>query len=135
MLVPYSAEQMYQLVDRIEDYPNFLPWCGGIDVHEHTETILDATLHIHFLGIKSKFRTRDLLGDNRIDISLVDGPFRSLIGHWVFLPLAADACKIEFSLEYDFSSTMLEKIIGPVFEKISKSFADSFIAEAERRYS
>ncbi len=134
VLAHYSAEQMYDLVDRVEDYPRFLPWCGGVDVHERSETLLDATLHIHFLGIRSHFRTRDLRGPGRLDMQLVDGPFKRLEGYWHFIPLMEDACKVEFVLEYEFSSRTLEALIGPVFDKITRSFVDAFINEAERRH-
>lgn len=132
MLAPYSATQMYELVDRVEDYPRFLPWCGGVDVHERSDSVLDATLHIHFMGIRSHFRTRDLRGTNRLDMQLVDGPFRRLDGYWLFMPLTIDACKVEFVLEYEFANHTLEKLIGPIFDKITNSFADAFIVEAER---
>ena len=134
MLAPYSADQMYELVDRVEDYPAFLPWCGGTQVHERSDAVLDATLHIHFLGIRSHFRTRNLRGPDRLDMRLVDGPFRRLEGQWLFRPLAEDACKVEFMLEYEFSSRTLETLIGPVFDRITASFTDAFIAEALRRH-
>lgn len=134
MLAPYSVKQMYDLVDQVEDYPRFMPWCGGVEVHERSDTALDVTLHIHFLGIRSYFRTRNRREDTRQEMQLVDGPFRQLDGHWQFTPLAEDACKVEFELEYAFSSPMLEKLIGPVFDKIIGSFVDAFMAEAERRY-
>lgn len=134
MLAPYSAQQMYDLVDRVEDYPRFLPWCGGVDVHERNDSLLDATLHIHFLGIRSHFRTHDLRGADRLDMKLVDGPFKRLEGYWQFTPLMEDACKVEFVLEYEFASRTLETLIGPVFDKITGTFVDAFIAEAEHRH-
>ena len=134
MLSHYSAKQMYDLVDDVENYPRFMPWCGGVEVHERNETSLDVTLHIHFLGVRSFFRTRNRREANRQVMQLADGPFQHLKGHWQFTPLAEDACKVEFMLEYAFASTMLEKIIGPAFDRIIGSFVDAFIAEAERRY-
>ncbi len=134
VLAPYSAQQMYDLVDRVEDYPRFLPWCGGVDVHERSETVLDVTVHIHFLGIRSHFRTRDVRGPGHLEMKLVDGPFRRLEGWWRFIPLVEDACKVEFMLEYEFASRTLETLIGPVFDKITRSFVDAFVNEAERRH-
>ncbi len=134
VLAHYSAQQMYDLVDRVEDYPRFLPWCGGVDVHDRNEILLDATLHIHFLGIRSHFRTRDLRSPGRLDMQLVDGPFKRLEGYWQFIPLMEDACKVEFVLEYEFASRTLEALIGPVFDKITRSFVDAFVNEAERRH-
>jgi ribosome-associated toxin RatA of RatAB toxin-antitoxin module len=135
VLVPYSAERMFELVDRVEDYPRFLPWCGGISVHERSETVLDVTIHIEFLKIKSHFRTRDTRKTLALDMQLVDGPFRSLTGSWRFIPLMDDACKIEFDLDYDFSNRAIEAVVGPVFGRITQTFVDAFITEADRRYA
>ncbi len=135
MLAPYSAEQMFNLVDRVEDYPCFLPWCGGVEIHERSDTVLDATLHIRFLKVKAHFRTRDLRFQNeRIEMQLVDRPFKYLHGVWRFTPLTEDACKVEFELDYAFASRTLETLIGPVFDRITGAFADAFIEEAERRH-
>ncbi|GAA5785061.1 ubiquinone-binding protein [Chitiniphilus shinanonensis] len=132
VLAPYSAKQMFDLVDRVEDYPKFLPWCGGVEVHEHSDEILDVTIRVEFLRVKTFFRTRDVKTENRIDMAFVDGPFKALHGLWEFTPLMEDACKIEFSLDYEFSSRTLEAVIGPVFGKIASTFVDAFIARAEQ---
>ncbi|WP_028451214.1 type II toxin-antitoxin system RatA family toxin [Chitinilyticum aquatile] len=134
VLVPHSAAQMYELVARCEDYPKFLPWCGGVEVHERSEAVLDVTVRIEFMKISSHFRTRDLLTENRIDMEFVDGPFRHLNGIWQFTPLMEDACKIEFELDYEFSSKTLEAVIGPVFNKITSTFVDAFIKQADKLY-
>lgn len=135
MLAPYSAEQMFNLVDRVEDYPRFLPWCGGVEVHERSETVLDATLHIRFLKVQAHFRTRDnRFPHERIEMRLVDGPFKHMDGLWRFIPLSEDACKVEFELDYAFASRTLEALIGPVFDRITSAFVDAFIEEAERRH-
>lgn len=135
MLAPYSAEQMFNLVDQVEDYSSFLPWCGGVDVHERNKDILDATLHVRFLKVQTHFRTRDnRFPFERIEMQLVDGPFKHLRGLWRFTPLTEDACKVEFELDYAFSSRAFETLIGPVFDRIAGAFADAFIAEAERRH-
>ncbi|SFN32974.1 Ribosome association toxin PasT (RatA) of the RatAB toxin-antitoxin module [Formivibrio citricus] len=135
MLAPYSAEQMFNLVDRVEDYPRFLPWCGGVEVHERSETVLDATLHIRFLKVQAHFRTRDnRFPHERIEMRLADGPFKHMDGFWRFIPLSEDACKVEFELDYAFASRTLEALIGPVFDRITSAFVDAFIEEAERRH-
>lgn len=134
VLVPHSAAHMYELVARCEDYPKFLPWCGGVEVHERTDTLLDVTVRIEFMRISSHFRTRDLLSEHRIDMEFVDGPFRQLNGIWRFTPLMEDACKIEFELDYEFSSKTLEAVIGPVFNKITSTFVDAFITQADKLY-
>jgi len=134
VLVPYSADRMFELVDRVEDYPRFLPWCGGVTVHERSETVLDVTLHIEFLKIKSHFRTRDIRKPLALEMQFVEGPFRALKGAWRFTALMDDACKIEFELDYEFANRAIEAVVGPVFGRISQTFVDAFIAEAHRRY-
>ena len=135
VLLGYSAEQMFALVERVEDYPLFLPWCGGVDVKSRAADSLIATLSINFHGVKQSFTTENMNQRPRLmNMKLVDGPFKHLDGVWEFKPLRADACKIEFDLHYEFSSKVLEKIIGPVFSMITNSFVDSFCKRAEVVY-
>ena len=136
VLVPHSATQMYQLVDAPERYPEFLPWCGGVDLKQRDETTTVATLHIDYHGIKQNFTTENTKTfPILMDIKLVDGPFRHLEGVWRFIPLSEDACKIEFKLHYEFSSHLLEKIIAPVFSHIANTFVDAFVERAEIIYA
>lgn len=136
VLTPHSATQMYQLVDAPERYPEFLPWCGGVDLKQRDETITVATLHIDYHGIKQNFTTENTKTfPTLMDIKLVDGPFRHLEGVWRFIPLSEDACKIEFKLHYEFSSHLLEKIIAPVFSHIANTFVDAFVERAEIIYA
>jgi ribosome-associated toxin RatA of RatAB toxin-antitoxin module len=135
VLLGYSAEQMFALVDQVEDYPKFLQWCGGVTVRERDGDSLVATLQINYHGIRQTFTTRNV--NNRpvsMTMKLVDGPFKSLDGTWTFKALRADACKIDFDLRYEFSSRLLEQIIGPVFSMIANSFVDSFCKRAEVVY-
>lgn len=135
VLVMHSCAQMFTLVDNVKGYPTFLPWCGGVDLHAQTETITQATLHINYHGIKQHFTTINTKQfPNRMDIKLKDGPFKHLEGHWHFIALRDDACKIEFKLSYEFSSTLLEKIIAPVFSHIANTFVDSFVSQAGKIY-
>jgi ribosome-associated toxin RatA of RatAB toxin-antitoxin module len=135
VLVGYSAEQMFALVDAVEEYPKFLPWCGGVSVRQRDEGKLVATLSIHFHGVKHSFTTENVnVPPTSITMQLVDGPFKQLDGAWAFKPLRADACRIDFDLSYEFSSKLLEKLIGPVFNMIANSFVDSFCKRAEAIY-
>lgn len=135
VLVHYSARQMYDLVDAVEEYPKFLPWCGGGSVSHRDEHLTRATIQINYRGIKQSFTT-----ENRKEpgsamwIKLVEGPFRTLDGSWRFLTLSADSCKIEFSLRYEFSSRMLEKLIGPVFSYVANSMVEAFVKRADQLY-
>jgi ribosome-associated toxin RatA of RatAB toxin-antitoxin module len=135
VLLGYSAEQMFALVDGIEDYPKFLPWCGGTEVTQREGETVVATLRINYHGVKHSFTTRNTnTYPTLIRMELVEGPFKHLHGNWSFKPLRADACKVEFELHYEFSSRMLEQIIGPVFTMIAGSFVDSFCKRAETVY-
>lgn len=133
VLVPYSVEQMFNLVDHTELYPEFLPWCGGVDLLWRNDKSTSATLHIDYHGIKQNFTTENTKEfPTLMDIRLVNGPFRRLEGVWKFIPLAEDACKIEFGLHYEFSGPLLEKIIAPVFNHIANTFVDAFVERAEK---
>jgi ribosome-associated toxin RatA of RatAB toxin-antitoxin module len=135
VLIGYSAEQMFNLVDRVEDYPEFLPWCGGIEVSERSENTLTAKLKINYHGLKQSFSTQNTNErPNRMTMRLVEGPFKHFEGRWYFKELRADACKIEFDMEYEFSNRLLEGVIGPVFSMIANSFVDSFCKRAEQIY-
>ena len=135
VLVPHSAEQMFSLVDEVERYPEFMPWCSGADVKWRTEISTSATLHIDYHGLKQNFTTENVKQfPTFMDIKLVDGPFRHLEGLWRFTPLTGHACKIEFRLHYDFDSPLLAKIIAPVFSHIANTFVDAFVERAEKIY-
>ncbi len=135
VLMGYSAEQMYALVDRVEDYPQFLPWCSGVEVLHRDENKVVAKLSIHYHGVKQSFTTENTnVHPISMKMKLVEGPFKHLDGTWTFRSLRSDACKIEFDLHYEFSSKLLEKLIGSVFNKITDSFVDSFCKRAEAVY-
>lgn len=136
VLVPHSAEQMFVLVDSVEEYPQFLPWCGGAKVVELDGATVHATILIDYHHIKQSFTTENVrTPPHQIDITLQHGPFQHLDGSWRFIPLSPSACKIEFRLHYEFSNKLLEKLVGPVFHYIANSFVDAFIHRAEKVYS
>jgi ribosome-associated toxin RatA of RatAB toxin-antitoxin module len=131
----YSAEQMFDLVAKVEEYPKFLPWCGGVKVLEDSEDRLVACLGINFHGVRQSFTTANVnTRATQMTMKLVDGPFRVMDGVWTFKMLRADACKVEFDLRYEFSSMILEQLIGPVFGMIANSMVDSFCKRAETVY-
>lgn len=135
VLVPYSAAEMFELVDGVEDYPRFLPWCGGSELHARDETVTEATIHIHYLHVRQHFSTRnDKRYPEEMVIRLVSGPFRRLEGAWRFKALAESACKVEFLIHYEFSSSLLERVLGPVFGMITNSLVDAFVRRAEDVY-
>lgn len=135
VLIEFTPAQMFELVDRCEDYQHFLPWCGGAEVHERSEILTVATIHINYHGIKAHFTTENSKHwPQEMHIRLKEGPFRHLDGGWRFIALGETACKIEFNLHYQFSSKLLEKALGPVFNHIANTFVNSFVKRAEQVY-
>ena len=135
VLIARSAQQMFDLVDRCEDYPQFLPWCSQARVEFRDDRKTVATLYISYLSVKSHFTTEnEKVVAQRMTLKLVDGPFRRLEGLWSFTPLADHACKVQFRLSYEFSSKLFEKIIGPVFSQITNTFVDAFVKRADDLY-
>ncbi|MDC8444464.1 MAG: type II toxin-antitoxin system RatA family toxin [Nitrosomonas sp.] len=135
VLVPYSAEKMFNLVDDVAKYPEFLPWCDGTTVIQKSETITHATVNINYHHVKHSFSTENKRNPPvLIEMTLLNGPFEHLDGHWRFIPLSDEACKIEFRLHYTFSHKILEKLVGPVFHMIANSFVESFIERADATY-
>jgi ribosome-associated toxin RatA of RatAB toxin-antitoxin module len=133
VLVEHSAERMASLVEDIPAYPSFLPWCGGSQVLERSGTVTVASVTINYHGIRQTFTTRNTRASaDRIEIALVDGPFRRLEGHWNFQQLGAQGCKVALVLEYEFASRLLERLIGPVFAGIADSLVDAFVQRADR---
>ena len=126
---------MFDLVAKVEDYPKFLPWCGGVEIREKGENSVVASLGINYHGIKQQFTTSNVNTPfSTIHMKLVDGPFKSLDGTWTFKALREDACKVELDLHYEFSSKLLEQVIGSVFGMIANSMVDSFCKRAETVY-
>ena len=139
VLVEHTAANMFRLVDAVEDYPQFLPWCGGTDVKWRDEQTTIATINIDYMGVKQSFTTensKSLPAQSSaiatMNLSLQDGPFSHLQGHWLFYPLADSACKIEFSLDYHFSNRMLDSLLSPVFSHIANTFVDAFVRRADQ---
>ena len=133
-LVLYSREEMFNLVDSVEDYPDFLPWCGGTEVIKKTNKITKASIKINYHGVKQTFTTENNKNaPEKMIIKLINGPFKKLSGEWRFIELDKDACRIELELHYQFSNIILEKLISPVFNIIANTFIDNFVEEANRR--
>ncbi|WP_319381441.1 type II toxin-antitoxin system RatA family toxin [Thiomicrorhabdus sp.] len=135
-LLPYSARKMYDLVNDVERYPEFLPWCGGAKVLSASDYEMEASVTIAKAGIKQNFQTRNhLTPGQRIEMQLVDGPFKYLKGEWEFKVLDVDACKIQFEIEFEMSSGLLSAAIGPIFEHIASTLVDSFCERAKQVYA
>ena len=132
-IVLHPAQKMFQLVDSVENYPQFLPWCGSTQIIERNNDKTIASIEINYKGIRQTFTTENTKRQNQeMIIKLIDGPFKSLSGEWMFKNLDKDSCQIELKLEYEFSNVILEKLISPVFNMIANTFIDEFIKEANR---
>ena len=135
VLIERSAEQMFRLVDDVEHYPQFLTWCGGSQLIERTDVLTRARIDINYHGVKAHFITaNDKVFPRSMTIRPVEGPFNRLDGTWLFTPLGEAACKVEFNLHYEFSSRLIEKVVGPVFSHIANTFVDAFVKQADRQY-
>ena len=135
VLVPYAAREMYDLVDGVERYPQFLPWCGGAQVLDGREPGRIARIDIDYHGIRAHFTTSNAnVAGESIVITLVDGPFRHLHGEWRFRSLAEAASKVELELAYEFASGLLERAVGPLFDHIASTFVGAFVTRAESVY-
>ncbi len=134
-LVPYSAAQMYALVDDIDAYREFLPWCSHSEELDRSDDEVEARLDIAHSGIRKSFTTRNhLQKDRQIEIQLVEGPFQKLHGVWRFEPLGDAGSKVILELEFEFSSKLLSMTFGPLFNMIAGSLMDSFIQRAKQVY-
>ena len=130
-IVEHSAAEMYALVEEIEAYPRFLPWCTAAQVHSRSAGTTRATLTIGAGGLRQSLTT---LNENRpgesIDMRLEEGPFRRFDARWRFVALSPAACRIEFQLEYEFSSRALSRVLAPLFDGIADSMVDAFVRRA-----
>ncbi|MEY3219798.1 MAG: hypothetical protein RIT27_1155 [Pseudomonadota bacterium] len=134
-LVPYSVEQMFNLVNDIASYPSFLPWCKKIEIHQQTESEIIASLTLAVHSLEKTFTTKNPIQKNQsIEMHLVEGPFSHLYGRWEFQPLGEMGCKITLKMEFDFSSIILKKTLGPIFSKIVNTLVDAFIQRAGELY-
>lgn len=135
ILVPHSAEKMFELVDKVEDYPAFLPWYGKTEIISREGNQLKARLFMDYKGVKQSFATHNHnTPPHQIRIDLLDGPFKTLQGTWHFHELGDDVCQIEFQLQYEFANALLSALISPVFSHLASKLVEAFITEANRRY-
>lgn len=134
-LVPYSAEEMYQLVADIPSYGDFLPWCGGARILQQDENQVTAEVDICYKSVNKSFTTINQLEyAKQITMALKEGPFSKLQGTWRFSKLDEQASKIELDLEFDFSNRLAGAVIGPVFSLIANGMVDAFHKRATQLY-
>ncbi len=130
-LVPYPAEFMFELVNDVESYPKFLPWCSSGKLLSRDANELCGEIQVARMGIHQTFSTCNrLFPHERIDLRLREGPFKRLEGTWQFQSLRADACKVSLVLEFEFSGRLINAAFGAVFGQIADSLVDAFCKRA-----
>ena len=131
-LVLYSPAEMYDLVNDVAAYPEFLPWCKSSQVLSSNEDVIEASVEISKGSLNKSFATRNLLQKHKmIEMKLLEGPFKHLEGFWRFHPLKdPSACKVTLDLEFEFESKLVGLAVGPVFSKIANTLVDSFSKRA-----
>ena len=135
MLLMYSSEEMFNLVEDIESYPLFLPWCKKTLIRLRNEKKTIAALTIEHLGIEVSFMTENEKEfPKKMILKLVEGPFRRFEGAWLFKSLAEKACRVDFQLEYEFSNRMLDKPLSLIFGQFADKIADAFVKRAQSIY-
>lgn len=133
--MPYTPNEMFTLVSAIEDYKEFLPWCGDSFVKARHGNEVQACVTISKGALRKSFTTHNLMQpDKMIEMRLVDGPFKHLHGFWRFAPVGEGGCKVSLDLEFQFSSKLVELAVGPVFTTIAREMVQAFHQRAEQVY-
>ena len=132
VLVPYSAECVFDVIEQAEHYPEFLPWCVGATILERSDDWVAGKVDFSFLQIRFSFRTRNpKRRPEWLHVRLVDGPFRHFDGDWRLTPLGDLGCKIEFDVSYEISDGLLDQLARPAVDFVSRSMMDAFVRRAE----
>ncbi|MDE0279918.1 MAG: type II toxin-antitoxin system RatA family toxin [Gammaproteobacteria bacterium] len=131
-LVMHPAAHLSELVNDVDRYQEFLPWCGGARVLSRDDRGYTASVDIAFKGLKRSFTTRNtMVDDQRMEMVLVDGPFSDLSGTWTFKAISPETSRISLSLSFGFSNRIVEAAVGPVFRLIADSMVESFCRRAD----
>lgn len=134
-LVRHSAQAMFDLVNDFERYPEFLPGCRYAQLIERDESHLVGELTLAKAGVEQSFTTRnDLYEPERIELSLVSGPFKRLQGQWLFIPMGEEACKVSLEMNFEFSNRLLGMAFGKLFSQVAGQLVDAFTRRADDVY-
>jgi ribosome-associated toxin RatA of RatAB toxin-antitoxin module len=132
VIVPHAARAMFELVDRCEDYPRFLPWCARATVSERTAALTRGKLEIDFRGLRTSIATiNHKRAPREIRMELQDGPFESFDGRWTFVPLGEEGCRVELAITYELASGALQVAMAPVFGYITETLVERFVERAD----
>lgn len=134
-LVMHSVDEMYQLINDVLAYPQFLPNCADSKIIEQSENTVTAALLVAKGGLKKWFTTKNtFISNEKIQLELVDGPFKKLTGYWLLTPLSEDACKINLELEYEFSNGIFDLAFGRIFDSLTNNMVQAFTQRAKTVY-
>lgn len=135
LIVPYTAVQMFDLVNDIEAYPEYLPWCQATEVHERSTEHVKATIHLAKGPLNYSITTSNTMQPHsRINMQYVAGPFKSCNGSWSFLPKSGHESEIIFAMEYQFTNMFTAIAVEPIFNPIANSLIEAFLQRAEQTY-
>jgi ribosome-associated toxin RatA of RatAB toxin-antitoxin module len=131
-LIATSPAQLYALIDDIDSYPAFVPWCTRAVVESRTAQEVVATLGVRRGVLTTEFTTRNRLDPpHRITMELERGPFRVLSGLWTLTPIGRDGCRIELAMRFAFANPVTAAVFEPLFEETAGSLVDAFVARAK----
>jgi len=134
-LMPYPAQFMYDIVNDVDSYPEFLPWCGGVKIHQLDNSSMEASILMHGAGLNHWFKTRNsMVPGQSIEMELVEGPFSKLEGRWSFTTIDSEGCKIELRLLFEMKQGLASALIAPAFSRIANTMVDSFCDRARDQY-
>ena len=134
-VVPYTPEEMYVLVNDIESYPIFLPWCTAAKILSQQEERLTATLSLALGKIKQSFTTENTMQDGyQIEMRLIEGPFKHLSGYWKFNLEDEQSCQIQLHMHFEFKNKVIKHTLGKAFHKVMDSLVESFVQRAQQIY-
>ena len=134
-LLPYPAQALYDLVNDVEHYPDFLPWCSSVELIEKSDVLMRASLGVAKAGLSQHFVTRNtLVPGQSIEMNLEEGPFKQLHGLWVFKPLGDKACKISLDMTFDYAGAIVKATLGPLFNQAANTLVDAFCQRAKQLY-
>ncbi len=133
--MPYPAQFMYDIVNDVESYPEFLPWCGDVKINQLDNSSMEASILMRGAGLNHWFKTRNsMVPGQSIEMELVEGPFSKLEGLWSFTAIDSDGCKIELMLEFEMKQGLASTLIAPAFSRIANTMVDSFCERARNLY-
>jgi len=135
-IVPFTAAQMFELVNDIEKYSQFVPYCVNSQIVDRNADEIHASLTFSGAGVHKSFSTLNRLQTNKmVEMRLVNGPFKSLEGFWSFEPLDTHLCRVTLNLEFELSTGVLKMLFGPVFHQVAALLVDAFHKRAQQVYT